>query len=172
MDHQTFASLLGNYGEFLSSLGVLATLLVLVLQIKGARAEFSSQMRRDIKRHNNQDIQFPCKDPRSLDIHIRAQRDFDHLEEADKIFWGVWLFSWITQTEDTWTARRRGIPGMDFADGYMQGVAQVIRSDGGRIMWPRIKIFLDQEFLNEMDILVKQSEVTWLDQMLIGGSPT
>jgi hypothetical protein len=168
MDHQSFAALLGNYGEFLSSLGVLATLLVLVFQIKGARAEFSSQMSREIKRHNNEDIQLPLKNPRTLDVHIRAQRDFNSLEEADKIYWGVWLFSWITQSEDTWLAQRHGIHDMEFAERYMEGVAQVLRSDGGQVMWPRVRGWLDQDFVTEIDKMIKQSDVTWLDQMLRG----
>jgi len=168
MDHQTFAALLGNYGEFLSSLGVLATLLFLVFQIRGARTEFSHQMRREIKRHNNEDIQLPLKDPRTLDVHIKAQRDFDGLEEGDKIYWGVWLFSWITQTEDAWLAKRDGINNMDFADKYMEGVAQVLRSDGGQVMWPRIRGWFDSDFAADIDEAIKQSEVTWLDQILQG----
>ena len=74
MDHQTFAALLGNYGEFFGSLAVLATLLILVFQIRGARTEFSNQMRREIKRHNNDDIKFLISDPRTMSVHIQAQR--------------------------------------------------------------------------------------------------
>jgi hypothetical protein len=166
MDHQAFAELLGNYGEFLGSLAVLATLLVLVFQVRGARAEFSSQMSRDLKRHNNEDIQFPLKDPRTLDVHIRAQRDFDSLEDADKIYWGVWLFSWITQTEDIWLARRRGIPEMDWAGTYLNGVALVLRSDGGKVMWPRLRGWFDPDFAAAVDEEIQNGDVQWLDAML------
>lgn len=169
MDHQIFAEMLGNYGEFLSSLAVLATLLILVFQVRGARAEFSSQMIREIKRHNNEDIQLPLKDPRTLDIHIRAQRDFDSLEDADKIYWGVWLFSWITQTEDIWLARRRGISEMDMIDRYVNGVASVLRSDGGQVMWPRLKGWFDPDFAAHVDEAIQQGEAKWLDIMLHGG---
>lgn len=166
MDHQTLAALLGNYGEFFSSLGVLATLLILVIQIRGARTEFSNQMRRDIKRHNNDDIKFLIKDPRSMNVHIQAQRDFESLSEDDRVLWAVWLFSWITQTEDTWLARNHGIENMEFAEKYMEGVAQVLRSDGGQRMWPRIRGWYDEEFAKKIDEQIKQSEVTWLDQIL------
>jgi hypothetical protein len=36
MDHQTIAQLLGNYGEFLGSIGVLATLIYLAAQIRNS----------------------------------------------------------------------------------------------------------------------------------------
>ena len=166
MDHQSFAELLGNYGEFLGSLAVLATLLVLVFQVRGARAEFSSQMNRQLKRHNNEDIQLPLKDPRTLNIHVKAQRDFSSLEDADKIYWGVWLFSWITQTEDIWLARRRGIPEMDWADTYVEGVASVLRSDGGKVMWPRIRDWFNPDFAADVDEAIMRSDAKWLDIML------
>ena len=37
MDHQTFAQLPGNYGEFLGSLGVVATLFYLAIQVRQTR---------------------------------------------------------------------------------------------------------------------------------------
>ena len=37
MEHQAFAQLLGNYGEFIGSVAVLATLIYLAVQIKSAR---------------------------------------------------------------------------------------------------------------------------------------
>ncbi len=37
MDHQTFAQLLGNYGEFVGSIAVVATLLYFSLQIRSMR---------------------------------------------------------------------------------------------------------------------------------------
>ena len=159
---------LGAIGEFVGSLAVLATLLILVFQVRGARAEFSSQIIREIKRHNNQDIQLPLKDPRTLDVHIRAQRDFSSLEDADKIYWGVWLYSWITQTEDAWLARRRGIPDMDMTDRFVGGVATVLRSDGGRVMWPRIRGWFDPDFATDVDEAIENGDVTWLDVMLQG----
>jgi len=42
MDHQAFAQLLGNYGEFLGSIAVLATVFYLALQIKQYKQNLSS----------------------------------------------------------------------------------------------------------------------------------
>ena len=37
MDHQTFAQLLGNYGEFMGSIAVLATLIYLAVQVRHSK---------------------------------------------------------------------------------------------------------------------------------------
>ena len=42
MDHQAFAQLLGNYGEFVGSLGVVATLGYLVIQVRQNNRMLSS----------------------------------------------------------------------------------------------------------------------------------
>jgi hypothetical protein len=166
MDHQTFAQLLGNYGEFISSFAVLATLVILVVQVRGARSEISFQMVRELKRHNNEDIQLPLKDPRTLDVHIEAQRAFNNLHERDKIFWIVWLYSWITQSEDSWLAGRHGIIKHELINEQLEGVAMVLRSDGGRIVWPRIKIFFDPDYAAEVERVIAKDDRTWLDAML------
>ncbi len=163
MDHQAIAQLLGNYGEFVSSFAVLATLVVLVVQVRGARSEISFQMVREIKRHTNEDIQLPLKDPRTLDVHIKAQRAFDDLDERDQ---GFWLYSWMTQSEDTWLAEHHGIIKKELSNDQLEGVARVLRSDGGRIVWPRIKVFFDPDYAAAVEGAVAQSDVIWLDTML------
>jgi hypothetical protein len=167
---------LGALGEFVSSLVVLATLLILLFQVRGARAEFTSQIIREIKRHNNQDIQLPFREPWTTEAHIRAQRDFDSLEKTEKLYWGVWLYSWITQTEDAWLMRRRGIGEIEMVDNMVGGVASVLRSDGGQEMWPRIKHWFDTDFAAAVQAAIEANDATWLDTMLGTGpsslSPT
>jgi len=45
MDHQAFAQLLGNYGEFIGSVGVVATLIYLALQMRQNTRATLSQIR-------------------------------------------------------------------------------------------------------------------------------
>ena len=45
MDHQGFAQLLGNYGEFLGSLGVVATLFYLAIQVRQTRLVTAADMK-------------------------------------------------------------------------------------------------------------------------------
>lgn len=76
---------LGSLGEFVGSVFVLATLVILVFQVRGARAEIASQTRREIKRQNNETFYQLLQVPNLLDIHVRAQRDYNGLTETEKL---------------------------------------------------------------------------------------
>lgn len=76
MDHQTFAQLLGNYGEFIGSIAVLVTLVILVIQVGTARTEISSQMSREFKRHNSDAFFQLTQNTELLNIHVQARRDY------------------------------------------------------------------------------------------------
>ena len=98
---------LGSLGEIIGSIAVLITLIVLVFQVRSARVELASQMTREIKRDNNETFHQLIQRPDLIDIHIRGQREHDSLSEGEKLTWLIWLFTWITQTEDAWLARNR-----------------------------------------------------------------
>ena len=110
---------LGSLGEFLASIGVFVTLVILIVQLRSARTELSSQLTREVKRHNNQAFYQLTQDPTLMDIHIRGQQNYEALNEQEKVTWGVWLFTWITQTEDGYLAHRSGIQDMGWIDGYV-----------------------------------------------------
>jgi len=47
MDHQAFAQLLGNYGEFIGSLGIVVSLVYLAIQIRSNTRVQANPMLRD-----------------------------------------------------------------------------------------------------------------------------
>ncbi len=154
---------LGSLGEFIGSLAVFVSLVILVFQVRGARVELSRQMTREIKRHNNEAFHQMTASPDLVDLHLRGQRDYYALSEAERLTWVIWLFTWITQTEDGWLARESGISGMEWVDTYVLGVAQVLRSDGGRAAWTVIRAFYEEEFARALEQVVEQDDVTLLD---------
>lgn len=157
---------LGSLGEIVGSIAVLVSLIILVFQIRGARIELSCQMTREIKRHNNEALRQLTQQSELVGINIRAQREFDSLSEGEKLTWMIWLFTWINQTEDGWMARKRGIPNMEWVDGYMLGVALVLRSNGGRIVWPRLRSFFEKPFADALDRTVREDNATFLEVLL------
>lgn len=166
MDHQTFAQILGSYGEFLSSIAVLVTLVILVIQVRNARTEISSQMSREFKRHNNDAFYQLTQNAELLDVHIQGQRGFENLTDSEKVRWQFWLFTWITQTEDGFLARRAGIPNMDWVDAYITGIALALRSNGVREVWPRLTGFFDSDFVDAIDREIASDSTTHLQLML------
>jgi hypothetical protein len=157
---------LGSLGEIIGSIAVLITLVILVFQVRGTRLELSSQMTREIKRDNNETWHQLIQRPDLIDIHIRGQREYESLSDAEKMAWLIWLFTWITQTEDAWMARNRGIPNMDWVDLYMGGVALVLRSEGGQNVWPRLRANFEEPFAEALERTVRQSDSTFLGVFL------
>ena len=157
---------LGSLGEIIGSIAVLITLIVLVFQVRSARVELSSQMTREIKRDNNETFHQLIQQPGLVDIFIRGQREYDGLSEAEQATWQIWLFTWITQTEDAWLARHRGIPNMEWVDAYMGGVALVLRSEGGRKVLPRLRANFEQPFVDALEQTIRADTTTFLDVFL------
>ena len=157
---------LGSFGEVIGSIAVLITLIILVVQIRGARIDLSSQMTREIKRDNNATFHQLIQRPDLIDIFIRGQREYDSLSEAEKLTLQIWLFTWITQTEDAWLARNRGIPNMEWTDGYMGGVALVLRSKGGQIIWPKLRAMFEKPFVDALERAVREDNSTFLGVFL------
>jgi hypothetical protein len=156
----------GSAGEFIGSIAVLVTLIILVVQVRTARTEISSQMAREFKRHNNDAFYQLTQNTELLDIFVRAQGDYDSLTDAEKVRWQLWLFTWITQTEDGFIARREGIASMDWVDRYIPGVTLALRSEGGKVAWPRLRGFFDAEFVEVVDRAITEDTTTFLQQIL------
>jgi hypothetical protein len=157
---------LGSLAEIIGSIAVIVTLVILVFQVRGARLELSSQMTREIKRDNNDAFHQLIQRPDLVDIHIRGQREYNSLSEAEKLTWLIWLFTWINQTEDAWMARNRGILDMEWVDSYMLGVARVLRSEGGQIAWPRLRGNFEKPFTEALERTIREDEETFLDAIL------
>lgn len=101
-----------------------------------------------------------------MDIHLRGQREFASLSDAEKPTWMFWIFTWVNQTDDAWTARSRGLADMEWVDNYMLGVALVLRSEGGRTLWSRLRTFLETPFAEALDAAIAADQTTFLERML------
>ncbi len=157
---------LGSLGEFIASLAVFVTLVLLILQFRSARKEISIQVTREIKRHNNDTFHQLTQNPELMHVHIRGQRDLGALTEQEKVTWSLWMFTWITQTEDGYLASRGGLPDMTWVDRYVTGIAAVIRSPGGAAVWPKLRGFFDDEFVRAVENKVEEEPTTWLEMLL------
>jgi hypothetical protein len=75
---------LGSLGDFVRSVAVLATLVILVFKMRGTPAEIASQTRGEIKNENEMWHQLR-QDSKLLGIHVRAQRDYENLTGSDRL---------------------------------------------------------------------------------------
>jgi hypothetical protein len=155
----------GVVSDIVGSVAVVLTLFFLAFQVDRARRELSRENVRDMIRHNNEILLRLSDNPDLLDAHIRGQTSFDSLTEAERMKWGTWLYTWVTQTEQGFIDRKqKDFSGLDL-DAYLEGLALVFRSDGGKAMWPRMKVWFDATFCEALERQVARSSTTQIEQI-------
>lgn len=156
---------LGIVTDIVGSMAVVLTLGFLAFQVNRARLEVSRQNARDMINNNNDVLLRLSENDALLDVHIRGQKDYASLTEAERMKWAFWLFAWITQTEQGYIDRRQ----KDFSglmlDEYVEGLALVFRSTGGKEVWPRAKAWFDPEFCEAVERQTAKSNTTQLERM-------
>jgi hypothetical protein len=156
---------LGVITDIVGSTAVILTLGFLAFQINRARLEVSRQNARDMINKNNDVLLRLSENDALLDVHIRGQKDYASLTEAERMKWAFWLFAWITQTEQGYIDRRqKDLSGM-MLDEYVEGLALVLRSNGGQEMWPRAKAWFDPGFGEAVERQIAKSGTTQLERM-------
>lgn len=156
---------IGIFTEIAGSVAVIATLGFLAFQINRARLEVSRENAREMINNNNDVLLRLSENDALLDVHIRGQKDYASLTEAERMKWAFWLFAWITQTEQGYIDRRqKDFTGM-MLDEYVEGLALVLRSKGGRVVWPRAKAWFDPEFSEAVERQMAKSGVTQLQRL-------
>jgi hypothetical protein len=156
---------IGVVSDIVGSIAVVVTLFFLAFQVNRARREISRENARAMIRHNNEILLRLSDNPELLDVHMRGQKSFDSLTEAERAKWGTWLFTWVTQTEQSFIDRKqKDLSGLDL-DAYLEGLALVLRSNGGKAMWPRMKIWFDPNFCAALERQVARSNTTQIEQI-------
>jgi len=84
MDHQTFAQLLGNYGEFLGSIAVFATLIYAAVQIRQRNKIALAEAARDLHNHWQQGLERLVSEESTTDAFLRGLADFESLTAVEK----------------------------------------------------------------------------------------
>jgi len=155
----------GVVSSIVGSVAVVLSLCFLAYQVNRARRELARENARAMIRHND-DILLRLSDDRDLlDVHVRGLKSFESLTEAERLKWGIWLFTWITQSEQGFIDRRQNdFSGMNL-DQYLEGLALTFRSAGGKAMWPRLKQWFDPDFCQALERQVARSSTTHLDQI-------
>ena len=92
MDHQAFAQLLGNYGEFVGSIAVLATLIYLAFQIRQNNNLASGSAQRELMTGFQDNLDRARSAPKLFQYGLR---DFENLSNVDQlefncVDWAYW----------------------------------------------------------------------------------
>ena len=117
--------------------------------------------------HNSETFHQLVADAELANLHVRGQEDYHDLSEEEKVRWALWVFTWIQETEIAFIARRDGVPGMDWIESYMGGVAALVKSKGGNEVWLRIRNSIDADFAAAIEERVETTEKDWLHNFVL-----
>ena len=154
----------GAIGEIIGALAVVLTLAYLAIQLSQARSEYTRNNARELVVRNNAILGKLAEDPELRDRHVRGMRDYGALATDEQIAFSVWMFTWITNWEQAFVDQRSGsFDGLSLGT-YSMGIAEVLRTPGGREFWGANRDFFSSDAAGELDRVIGLSEQTWLDR--------
>ena len=183
MDHQAIAQLLGNYGEFVGAIAVVATLAYLALQVRyGKRATEENthaleENRRLIKvqaidgigRRWEEVTKNATGTKELASIFVRGNRDLSELDEVEQVMYTRQLALFLNYHMAVHQMAEQGFLGRD--DEIIAAVDQIIagmlkKHSGAAKVWEVLKWSQIQR--EHLDSLINKIDVS--DQMVLGES--
>lgn len=160
MDHQAFAQLLGNYGEFVSSLVVLATVIYLAIQVRQTRLSVqSSSWQNGV--NNIIDWNFRlAEDPQLLEVFQRGMRDPDALNSQEQFQLSVLLASFLQQFHKWYLDDKQGLVDAEAWHGEADSMIAILSAPGGARWWKgRFKVPYTPDFRAYVDSRLREVEL-------------
>jgi hypothetical protein len=151
-------------GEVIGATAVVVTLGYLAIQLRQARSEYTRNNARDLVVRNNAVLGKLADDKELRERHIRGMQDFGALAGDEKLAFGIWIFTWISNWEQAYVDQKSGsFEGLPL-ETYSMGIAEVLRTPGGTEYWLRNKDYFSTDTASEIDRVIGLSEQTWLER--------
>ncbi len=159
MDHQAFAEMLGNYGEFLGAIAVVATLAYLAVQVRQSKAatEVNTTALHTSSTHALEGIYFQSianfsSTSENANLIDRGNKDYASLSEEEKFHFGLMHYNHCAVIEIIYFQYKRGLVNLETAQRAMQAIQFYRRQSGFDAFWnSMIKHFLQPEFVAAVD---------------------
>jgi hypothetical protein len=155
---------IGAIGEVIGASAVVLTLGYLAIQLRQARSEYTRNNARDLVVRNNAVLGKLADDRELRERHIRGMRDYSALSTDEKLAFGIWIFTWISNWEQAYVDQKSGsFEGLPLA-AYSMGIAEVLRTPGGTEYWRTNRDYFSPDAASELDRVIGLSQQTWFDR--------
>ena len=155
---------IGAVGEIIGASAVVLTLGYLAIQLRQARSEYIRNNARDLVVRNNVVLGKLADDKDLRARHIKGMQDYSDLSLEEKLAFGIWMFTWISNWEQAFEDQKSGsFEGLPL-EAYSMGIAEVLRTPGGNEYWRRSRDYFSEDAARELDRVIGLSEQTWLDR--------
>ncbi len=158
MEHQAFAQMLGNYGEFIGSIAVFATLAYLAVQVRqNTKAERRTALNVTI-RNFIAIRQAVFENSEVSTISMMGLNDPDSLDELEWYRFRLFMYNSMLSFWHIY-AEPAGLE-EDLWETQLPAVTRVIASPGGRAYWEAHKSEFVPSFRNEIQRILVANPVT------------
>ena len=157
MDHLTFAQLLGNYGEFVGAIAVVATLGYLAVQIRQQNRE-SRQAAMSTVAQGWRDAIGRAGEPEIVDLTMRGLEDFNSLNPGEQWLLMSRMLNVFRVGEEAFILHSDGRLDYRYWLGISRYLTTIVQISGLRQMWELRKHYFHDEYQNLIDGMVNSSE--------------
>jgi hypothetical protein len=158
MDHQAFAQLLGNYGEFLGSIGVIATLIYLAIQIRQNTSVAQASTRQAIA-ESGQALTRDFLDSREMaEIFVRHLGG-ERLAAVDRLRLNGRCYRDMRHWENIRYQLRQGLLATDEWSGFRNNLAALFQVQAYREHWQAEAALYGDAFRREVDSIRSESGI-------------
>lgn len=165
MDHQAFAQLLGNYGEFVGAIGVVVTLGYLAIQIRqntrsnrvAAELDNLKQLTSWVRRFSTD------KDAQRIWDLVAEQTQPISPEDSRQWLWLIGELGWIAQT--AFIQRQRGFLSSQAWEEFERTLLGMLQYDFVKEWWQNRETPYSREFTQFVDAAMAERESDWRPQI-------
>jgi len=159
MDHQAFAQLLGNYGEFVGAIAVVVTLVYLAVQVRQSKAatEVNTIALQASSTHALEAIYFQSLEnfsssAENASLIARGNKDYVSLSEEESFHYGLLQYNHCSVVEIIYFQYKRGLINRETAQRAMHAIQFYRQQPGFSQYWnTALKHLLQPEFVAAVD---------------------
>ena len=146
MDHQAFAQLLGNYGEFVGAIAVVITLAYLAVQIRQNTGVTRAASHHAIVEALNRGNLAQAEDAELAQIWVSGSENRGGLSEAERQRFDMLLLSYFHVFDSLWYSAKIGTAERDLLLSEEKGFVHLMNSAGVYEWWQANPYAFSDEF--------------------------
>jgi hypothetical protein len=159
MDHQTFAQLLGNYGEFVGALGVVVTLGYLAVQIKQNSTQTQTQIEQGLYEQWQNPAKIIAGSPQLAEVFCRGQKSRSALSEPEQLQFDMFCTLGINAVEFAYRLSDDAENDPD-SDTWLSVASFFLDTPGGQEFWHSRRDLFFQSFRDWIERRTEMSPAT------------
>lgn len=151
MDHQAFAQLLGNYGEFVGAIAVVVTLAYLAVQIRQSTGATRAASHHAIVEALNRGNLAQAEDAELAQIWVSGSENRGGLNDAERQRFDMLLLSYFHVFDSLWYSAKIGTAERDLLLSEEKGFSHLMNRPGVYDWWRANPYAFSPEFRNYME---------------------